>query len=63
MASLPHNIEKAAFPTSRKKYVGYGRGIVWRIYRESDHWAAVAQDHGPYYETALTLAALSVKIS
>jgi hypothetical protein len=62
---MPDNIERAAFPTPRKQYVGYGRGIVWCIYQvpSGNHWEAVDQARGPHFERAPTLAALSVKIA
>jgi hypothetical protein len=65
---LPDNIEKSAFPsnrsTPRKQYVGYGRGLVWRIYKNGvGIWEAVDQANGPHFERAGTLAALSLKIA
>ena len=67
MTRLPDNIERAAFPSTRsprKQYVGYGRGLVWRIYQVSsgNHWEAVDQNNGPHFERAPTLATLSEKI-
>lgn len=56
------NIERAAFPSARKQYVGYGRGLVWRIYPVANGWEAVDQANGPHFEQAGTLAALSLKI-
>jgi len=65
---LPPNIDHAAFPNNRpprKQYIGYGRGLVWRIYRvkSGNHWEAVDQANGPHFERAPTLFALSNKIA
>lgn len=61
---LPHNIERATFPTTNKAYIGYGRGLVWRIRKSGvGGWEAFDQANGPHYERAGTLAVLSVKIS
>jgi hypothetical protein len=58
--SLP-NIERAAFPTTNKAYVGYGRGIVWRIRKSgTGGWEAFGQANE--YERARTLSDLAVKI-
>jgi hypothetical protein len=61
--SLP-NIERAAFPTTNKAYVGYGRGIVWRIRKSgTGGWEAFGQEgYGPHYERASTLSDLAAKI-
>jgi hypothetical protein len=57
---MPHNIERAAFPSTNKAYVGYGRNQVWRIRKAGfGGWEAFAE---PGYERAPTLAALSIKI-
>jgi hypothetical protein len=57
---MPHNIERAAFPSTNKAYVGYGRGLVWRIRKSgTGGWEAFAE---PGYERAATLAELSNKI-
>jgi hypothetical protein len=61
---LPHNIEKAAFPSSNKAYIGYGRGLVWRIRKSgTGGWEAFDQADGPHYERALTLEILALKIT
>ena len=61
---LPSNIERAAFPTTNKAYVGYGRGLVWRIRKSgTGGWEAFEINGNPQYERSATLALLSEKIS
>jgi hypothetical protein len=60
---LPHNIERATFPTTNKAYIGYGRGLVWRIRKSGvGGWEAFDQG-GPHYEYASTLGLLAAKIA
>jgi hypothetical protein len=62
-ARLPSNIERAANPSTNKAYVGYGRGLVWRIRKSgTGGWEAFEINGNPQYERSATLALLSEKI-